>query len=181
MPETTVSFELNGRKVSVTALPFRRLLDVLREEMGLTGSKEGCGEGECGACSVLLNDELVNSCIIPVIQAEGATVLTVEAVRETAVGAAVQAAFCEHGGSQCGICTPGMVMTAWWLSRRGDRLPDGAREGGKPDLRQLMAGNLCRCTGYELILRSVEAALAAGNTDAAADHPKATRAQEPNS
>jgi aerobic carbon-monoxide dehydrogenase small subunit len=161
VPEATVSFELNGRKVSVTAPPFRRLLDVIREEMGLTGSKEGCGEGECGACSILLNDELVNSCIVPVIQAEGATVVTIEAVRESPIGAAVQAAFCEHGGSQCGICTPGMVMTAWWLSRRVDRLPDGVTDTGGPDLRQLMAGNLCRCTGYELILRSVEAGLAA--------------------
>jgi carbon-monoxide dehydrogenase small subunit len=166
MPETTIAFELNGRKVIVTAPPFRRLLDVIREEMGLTGSKEGCGEGECGACSILLNDELVNSCIVPVIQAENATVVTIEAVRESPLGVAIQAAFCEFGGSQCGICTPGMVMTAWWLARRGGRLPDGAKDGDRPDLRQLMAGNLCRCTGYELILKSVEAALAEGATAA---------------
>jgi carbon-monoxide dehydrogenase small subunit len=149
-----ITFKVNGRTVTVTTPPFRRLLDVLREDLGLTGSKEGCGEGECGACSVILNGELVNSCIIPVIQAGDATVTTVEAVQDSATGAAIQEAFCEHGGAQCGICTPGMIMTAFWLSMNRDRVPPGAT------LRDLMAGNLCRCTGYDLILKSVEAAMA---------------------
>ena len=161
MPETTIAFELNGKSVTVTAPPFRRLLDVLREEMGLTGSKEGCGEGECGACSVILDGELVNSCIVPVIQAQGTAITTIEAVRDSPLGVAIQSAFCDHGGSQCGICTPGMVMAAWWVARNRECLPEGARDGAAPDLRQLLAGNLCRCTGYELILKSVEAALAA--------------------
>ena len=169
MPEpstATISFQVNGRDVTVTAAPFRRLLDVLREDLALTGSKEGCGEGECGACSVILNGEIVNSCIVPVIQAQGISIRTVESVRETPLGAAIQKAFCEHGGAQCGICTPGMIVTALWLLENRERLPAGAfhtTEGGAPagpDLRQLMAGNLCRCTGYDLIVESVEAAIA---------------------
>jgi aerobic carbon-monoxide dehydrogenase small subunit len=168
MPESAgaISFQVNGREVTVTGPPFRRLLDVLREDLGLTGSKEGCGEGECGACSVILNGEIVNSCIVPIIQARGSSIRTVESVRETPLGAAIQKAFCEHGGAQCGICTPGMIVTALWLLENRERLPPGAfrtTEGGAPaapDLRQLMAGNLCRCTGYDLIVASVEAAIA---------------------
>jgi carbon-monoxide dehydrogenase small subunit len=165
-----LALTVNGRPVTLTSAPFRRLLDVLREDLGLTGSKEGCGEGECGACSVILNGELVNSCIIPAIQAQGASITTVESVQEVPLGSAIQRAFCEHGGAQCGICTPGMIMTAYWLSMNRDRLPPGAA------LRDLMAGNLCRCTGYDLILESVEAALAGdGSPSTAVD---ATRAAE---
>ena len=157
--DSTVCFRVNGRDVSVTTAPFRRLMDVLREDLGLTGTKEGCGEGECGACSVVLDGELVNSCIVPIIQVDGAEITTVEALSDTPVGAAVQRAFIEHGGAQCGICTPGMIVAATWAAGHRD---DGA------DLRDVLAGNLCRCTGYDLILASVEAALAAidaGNPD----------------
>ena len=149
-------FRLNGREVEIEAPPMRRLLDLIREDLALTGAKEGCGEGECGACSIVMNGALVNSCIIPAIQADGAEIVTVEAMAETAVGAAVQRAFVEHGGSQCGICTPGMIVASCWLATHRDARP------GTPaaSLRDLLAGNLCRCTGYDLILASVEAALA---------------------
>jgi carbon-monoxide dehydrogenase small subunit len=178
MPELTVRFTVNGRAVEITTPPFRRLLDLLREDLGLTGSKEGCGEGECGACSVILNGELVNSCLVPAIQVQGGQVTTIEAVETTPLGAAVARAFLRHGGAQCGICTPGMVMIAWWIAQNRDRLPAGvrvapaaspaARGSGGPaqapasggGLRDLMAGNLCRCTGYASIIESVEAALA---------------------
>ena len=151
MTDATTTFRVNGREVTVTGPPFRRLLDVLREELKLTGSKEGCGEGECGACSAIVNGELVNTCIIPVLQAEGAVVTTVEALADTPAGAAVQRAFLDHGGAQCGICTPGMIVAATWVAQN-------AATGA--DLREMLAGNLCRCTGYDLIVASVEAALA---------------------
>jgi carbon-monoxide dehydrogenase small subunit len=174
MAEMTVRFTVNGRAVEVTTPPFRRLLDLLREDLGLTGSKEGCGEGECGACSVILNGELVNSCLVPAIQVQGGEVTTVEAIESTPLGTAVARAFLVHGGAQCGICTPGLVMTAWWIALNRDRLPPGVRlkpaaspatrgAGADPPasgLRDLMAGNLCRCTGYASIIESVEAALA---------------------
>jgi carbon-monoxide dehydrogenase small subunit len=171
MSEITLSFTVNGRAVTLATPPMRRLLDLLREDLKLTGSKEGCGEGECGACSVILNGTLVNSCIVPAIQVQGAVITTVEEVQSSPLGAAVQEAFCEHGGSQCGICTPGMIVTAYWLSMNRGRWPAGERSAagggsaaasaGPPPvtLRDLMAGNLCRCTGYDLILASVEAAL----------------------
>jgi carbon-monoxide dehydrogenase small subunit len=147
--DVSTTFRVNGREVTVSGPPFRRLLDVLREELRLTGSKEGCGEGECGACSAIVNGELVNTCLVPVLQAEGADIITVEALAETPAGAAVQQAFTAHGGAQCGICTPGMVVAATWLAQHQ---PDG-------DLREMLAGNLCRCTGYDLIVASVAAAL----------------------
>jgi len=156
----TVAFRLNGREVTLETAPFRRLLDVIREDFGLTGSKEGCGEGECGACSVFLNGELVNSCIVPVIQADGADVVTVEAAADRPLGALVQKAFCDHGGAQCGICTPGMIMAATWLLENRDRLPAGGLDKGVVTVRDLLAGNLCRCTGYDLIVASVDAAIA---------------------
>ncbi len=156
--KSTVAFRLNGRDVSLETRPFRRLLDVIREDFELTGSKEGCGEGECGACSVFLNGELVNSCIIPVLQAEGAEVTTIEAAADRPLGAAVQRAFCDHGGAQCGICTPGMIMAATWVMEHRAELPAGGLDQGIT-LRDLLAGNLCRCTGYDLIVKSVEEAI----------------------
>jgi carbon-monoxide dehydrogenase small subunit len=140
--------------MEVDAHPMARLLDVLRVEFGLTGTKEGCGEGECGACSVLVNGELVNSCLTPVLQVEGATITTIEGVAG-ADGAlsAVQQAFIEQGGAQCGICTPGMIIAATSLLARH---PDPT----EAEIRAGLAGNLCRCTGYVRIFEAVRKAAA---------------------
>ena len=136
---------LNGKRLRLDAHPLKRLLDVLREDCGLTGTKEGCGEGECGACTVLVDGEPVNSCLVPVAQVDGARVTTIEGLRGRHP---LQRAFVEHGGAQCGICTPGMIMAAVAL-------------GSKPsmdDMRTGLAGNLCRCTGYSAIYRSIRKA-----------------------
>ena len=125
-----------------------RLLDVLREEVGLTGTKEGCGEGECGACTVIVDNKIVNSCLVPVAQLEGATVTTIEGVANGDALHEVQRAFVEHGGAQCGICTPGMVLAAIDLLSRN---PNPTMT----EIRQGLAGNLCRCTGYMKIFESV--------------------------
>jgi carbon-monoxide dehydrogenase small subunit len=144
-----VSFEVNGRAAEVEAYPLARLLDLLREELRLTGTKEGCGEGECGACAVILDGELVNSCLVPAAQCEGARVRTIEGVQ---LGderlAAVQESFIRYGGAQCGICTPGMVLAAVDLLERNPRPTE-------LDVRDALAGNLCRCTGYMKIFESV--------------------------
>ena len=136
---------MNGRRVQVNAHPLKRLLDVLREDCGLTGTKEGCGEGECGACTVLVDGVPVNSCLVPAAQVNGARVTTIEGLGGRHP---LQRAFVEHGGAQCGICTPGMILAAVALGRN-------------PTLDQMktgLAGNLCRCTGYSAIYRSIEAA-----------------------
>jgi aerobic carbon-monoxide dehydrogenase small subunit len=146
-----VRLTLNGTSTTLDAYPMARLLDVLRDEAGLTGVKEGCGEGECGACSVELDGELVNSCLVPVLQAEGATIRTIEGVANGEKLHAVQQAFITHGGSQCGICTPGMVLAAVNLL---DRKPDAT----EPEIREGVSGNLCRCTGYTKIFAAVMAA-----------------------
>ena len=140
-----MQFTLNGAAVDVTAHPMRRLLDVLREECGLTGTKEGCGEGECGACTVLVNGESVVSCLVPFAQAEGADVQTIEGLGGDHP---LQRAFMREVGAQCGICTPGMIMAAL-------ALPPGA---SLAMVREALAGNLCRCTGYEAIYRAVRTA-----------------------
>jgi carbon-monoxide dehydrogenase small subunit len=128
-----------------------RLLDVLREELRLTGTKEGCGEGECGACAVLLDGALVNSCLVPAVHADGASITTIEGVAQGDDLSAVQQAFLEHGGAQCGICTPGMVLAAVNLL---EKCPNPT----EADVRSGLAGNLCRCTGYMKIFESVLAA-----------------------
>ena len=149
-----VTFTLNGRRRSFSGAPFKRLIDVLREDFGLTGTKEGCGEGECGACTVLVDDRAVNSCLLPVCQVRDASVETVEGLGSPTALNVVQQAFLEHGGAQCGICTPGMLMTAWSFVRRGG--------SDSPDaIRTELAGNLCRCTGYQHIVSSVIAAVTA--------------------
>jgi aerobic carbon-monoxide dehydrogenase small subunit len=143
-----VTFTVNGESHTVAAYPMARLLDVLRDERRLTGTKEGCGEGECGACSVLLNGELVNSCLVPVVQATNASITTIEGVATGEQLHTVQQAFLECGGAQCGICTPGMVLAAVAL----------LREHPQPTLDEIrngLAGNLCRCTGYMKIFDSV--------------------------
>ena len=140
-----MKFTLNGRKVDVEAHPMKRLLDVLREECGLTGTKEGCGEGECGACTVLLDGEPVNSCLIPFAQARGARLKTIEGLKGTH---ALQETFVTEGGAQCGICTPGMILAAAALPAKATL----------DEIRTGLAGNLCRCTGYEGIYRAIRKA-----------------------
>ena len=142
-------FTLNGRSVSFEGSGARRLLDVLREDLGATGTKEGCGEGECGACSVLIDGEVVDSCLVAVGQVEGRNVVTVEGLAQPdGELSRLQQAFIEHGAAQCGICTPGMLLAAHVLLQRTRRLSaDAVREG--------LAGNLCRCTGYTKIIDAV--------------------------
>jgi len=144
-----VHFTLNGRKISVEGSGARRLLDVLREDLGATGTKEGCGEGECGACSVLIDGEVVDSCLVAVGQVEGRDVVTVEGLAlQDGKLSQLQQAFIEHGAAQCGICTPGMLLAAHVLLQQSRRLTaDDVREG--------LAGNLCRCTGYTKIIDAV--------------------------
>jgi len=151
MAPETVRFVVNDAERTVEVEPMARLLDVLREELGLTGTKEGCGEGECGACAVLIDGTLVCSCLVPVGQVAGAAVRTVEGLARDGHLAPIQQAFLEHGGAQCGICTPGMLLAAEQLL---DRFPDPTEE----DVRVALAGNLCRCTGYSRIFTSVLAA-----------------------
>jgi carbon-monoxide dehydrogenase small subunit len=143
-----ISCTINGESRVFEAYPMARLLDVLREELKLTGTKEGCGEGECGACSVLIDGALVNSCLVPALQVEGAQVKTIEGVASGEQLHRVQEAFLECGGAQCGICTPGMVIAAMSLLERNPRPTDA-------DIRAGLAGNLCRCTGYTKIFESV--------------------------
>ena len=146
---------VNGVARSFEAPPLKRLLDVLREDLGLTGTKEGCGEGECGACSVLIDGELVNSCLVAVCQVEGASVLTVEGVAARGELAPVQKCFLDRGGAQCGICTPGMIVAAHRFLITG--LP-----ATNENVREAIAGNLCRCTGYVKIVEAIQLAAAGG-------------------
>jgi aerobic carbon-monoxide dehydrogenase small subunit len=149
---TALTLRINGTARRYAGPPFMRLLDVLREDFGLTGTKEGCGEGECGACTVILDGRPVNSCLIPVCHAAGRRVETVESLGTPAALNVLQEAFLSQGGAQCGICTPGMLMTAWAYVRGG-----GADD---PEaIRRELAGNLCRCTGYQHIVNSVIAAV----------------------
>ncbi|HEX8163145.1 MAG TPA: (2Fe-2S)-binding protein [Pyrinomonadaceae bacterium] len=139
---------VNGEPRAFEAYPMARLLDVLREELKLTGTKEGCGEGECGACSVLVDGALVNSCLVPALQVEGSEIRTIEGVASGTQLHRVQEAFLACGGAQCGICTPGMVIAALSLLGRNPQPTDA-------DIRAGLAGNLCRCTGYTKIFESV--------------------------
>ena len=146
--KTKISCVLNGEPRTFQTYPMERLLDVLREQLRLTGTKEGCGEGECGACSVMIDGQIVNSCLVPVAQVEGAEIRTIEGVATGDQLHAVQQAFIECGGAQCGICTPGMVMAAVSLLEKNPQPSDA-------DIRNGLAGNLCRCTGYIKIFESV--------------------------
>jgi aerobic carbon-monoxide dehydrogenase small subunit len=155
VPAVTVACRVNGAAVELHGHPMDRLLDVLRRELRLTGTKEGCGEGECGACSILVGGELVNSCLLPLLHAEGTWIRTIEGVASGERLHAVQEAFITHGGAQCGICTPGMVLAAVSLI---ERTPEPSLE----DVRTALAGNLCRCTGYMRIFEAVLQACRAG-------------------
>jgi aerobic carbon-monoxide dehydrogenase small subunit len=151
MEHTAIRCRVNGTEVSVTAHPMTRLLDALRTDLRLTGTKEGCGEGECGACSVLLDGRLVNSCLVPLLHAEGKSITTIEGIADGEKLHAVQQAFVECGGAQCGICTPGMILAAVSLVRQQ---PNPSLE----EIRTALAGNLCRCTGYMRIFEAVRQA-----------------------
>ncbi len=144
----TFAFTVNGAPVEVEAAGSRRLLDVLREDLALTGTKEGCGEGECGACSVLVDGTVVDACLVPVSQVRGASVATVEGLAHGADLSVLQQAFLEAGGAQCGICTPGMLMAAEAFLASGAEATD-------ENIREAIAGNLCRCTGYTKIIDAI--------------------------
>jgi len=148
VPKVQVTLTVNGERQSVLVHPMARLLDVIRQELELTGTKEGCGEGECGACSVLLDGDLVNSCLVPVLQADGAELVTIEGISRNKRWQGLQQSFVQRGGAQCGICTPGMILAAVNLLQR---IPNPL----ETDIRQALAGNLCRCTGYVRILDAV--------------------------
>jgi len=164
--DSTASIEVhcrvNGESVTLSGHPMSRLLDALRTSLRLTGTKEGCGEGECGACGVTIDGRLVNSCLVPLLHAEGTSIGTIEGVATDDQLDAVQQAFIEHGGAQCGICTPGMVLAARALL---DRIPDPTLD----DVRHALAGNLCRCTGYMRIFEAVLAAVK--RSDASSTRP----------
>jgi aerobic carbon-monoxide dehydrogenase small subunit len=153
-------FFVNGEPVEVEVPGMRRLLDVLREDLALTGTKEGCGEGECGACSVLLDGAVVDACLVPICQVDGTSIRTVEGLGTQEQLNDLQAAFLETGGAQCGICTPGMLMAGEAFLATGDPATDDA-------IREAIAGNLCRCTGYTKIVEAI--AQAADRRRATAD------------
>ena len=155
----TYRFTVNGDDVTLAVPGMRRLLDALREDLGLTGTKEGCGEGECGACSVLVDGAVVDACLVPICQVDGASVLTVEGLAGHGALGVLQAAFLETGGAQCGICTPGMLLA-------GEAFLASGREPSEQNIREAIAGNLCRCTGYTKIIEAI--ALAAERRSAVA-------------
>jgi carbon-monoxide dehydrogenase small subunit len=159
-----LTLTINGSERSADVPGLARLLDVLRETFGLTGTKEGCGEGECGACSVVLDGELVNSCLVAASQAQGSTVLTIEGIAaQSRLGeklAQVQRCFVEKGGAQCGICTPGMIVAAQCFLETERQATDAV-------VREALAGNLCRCTGYQKIVEAVQLAAAARSKEVA--------------
>lgn len=150
-----VTFTLNGKKIIYQGDPLRRLLDVIREDLTLTGTKEGCSEGECGACSVLKDGHLVTSCIIPVGSCNGSEILTIEGIRDTEKGKCIIDAFAEGGAVQCGFCIPGMVMAAYYLLENNPN-------PSEMDIRMGISGNICRCTGYDLIVESIHLAAVKG-------------------
>ena len=147
-----IELNVNGKRRVYRGADFKRLLDVVREDFGLTGTKEGCGEGECGACTVLVDGQPVNSCLVPICQVEKCSVETIESVGTPTSLHPLQESFLREGGAQCGICTPGMVMTAYAHIKSG---------GGtsQASIREALAGNLCRCTGYQHIVRAVAKAV----------------------
>jgi len=150
-----ISFTVNGKPETVHAHPMARLLDVLRFDLALTGTKEGCGEGECGSCSILLDGALINSCLVPVLQAHGANIITIEGLAQDARAQLLQQSFLDCGGAQCGICTPGMILAAHHLLNKKSRPT-------LDEIREALSGNLCRCTGYVQIFEAVAEAASRG-------------------
>lgn len=151
MHNITLSFRLNGTDYTVETSAEKRMLDVLRNDLGLTGTKEGCGVGECGACTVVLNGEAVTSCLVLAGQMQGADIMTIEGMSETQIGSILQDCFVEGDAIQCGFCTPGFIMSAYALLLKN---PQPTRE----EIREAVAGNLCRCTGYKPIVNAIEQA-----------------------
>ena len=151
MHNITLSFRLNGTDYTVETSAEKRMLDVLRNDLGLTGTKEGCGVGECGACTVVLNGEAVTSCLVLSGQMQGADIMTIEGMSETQIGSILQDCFVEGDAIQCGFCTPGFIMSAYALLLKN---PHPTRE----EIREAVAGNLCRCTGYKPIVNAIEQA-----------------------
>ena len=152
-----VTLELNGEPRLIEAEPWKRLLDVLREDLRLTGTKEGCGEGECGACTVMLDGEAVNSCLVAIGQCDHRAVTTVEGLARRDVLHAVQRALVACGGAQCGICTPGIAVCAAYVIDHG-LIANTGELAARAKIRELLAGNICRCTGYQLIVDAIVAA-----------------------
>ena len=150
-----ISFVLNNKKVKVDVNPTTRLLDVIRDNFSLKGTKEGCGEGECGACTVLVNNEPYNSCLTPIINVLDKEVITIEGFRETKAYKEIADAFSEMGGSQCGFCTPGMILATYAVLRVN---PNPTEE----EIRDALSGNLCRCTGYQAIVNAVKLVVSKG-------------------
>ena len=148
-PKTEIKLTVNGKQMTAHTHPMARLLDVLRHDFGLTGAKEGCGEGECGSCSVLMDGLLVNSCLVPVLQAAGSSVLTIEGLASDKQMQSLQQAFLDCGGAQCGICTPGMLLAAHHLLAKQS-------QPSSNEINEGLSGNLCRCTGYRQIVEAVE-------------------------
>ena len=150
-----IGFTLNGKDVSLLVDPLKRLIDILRDDFSMISVKEGCGEGECGACSILVDGEIVNSCLIPVGTVAGSSVETVEGIRDSESGKRIIQAFAVEGAVQCGYCTPGMMVGAEWILRK-------YKNPTAEEIRIALSGNLCRCTGYDMIINAVEAAVKGG-------------------
>jgi len=151
MKSRTIQFMLNDQPIVIEVKPWRTLLEMIREDLNLTGTKEGCGHGECGSCTVMMGGKTVNSCLVPALEADGQEILTIEGLSESGNLHPIQEAFVENSGMQCGFCTPGMIISAKALL---DRNPDPSEEG----IREAIAGNFCRCTGYTKIVESIGAA-----------------------
>ena len=151
MKSRTIQFMLNGQPIAIEVKPWRTLLEMIREDLNLTGTKEGCGHGECGSCTVMMGGKTVNSCLVPALEADGQAILTIEGLSEAGNLHPIQEAFVENSGMQCGFCTPGMIISAKALL---DRNPDPSEE----EIREAIAGNFCRCTGYTKIVESIGAA-----------------------
>jgi aerobic-type carbon monoxide dehydrogenase small subunit (CoxS/CutS family) len=151
MKSRTIQFMLNDQPIAIEVKPWRTLLELIREDLNLTGTKEGCGHGECGSCTVMMGGKTVNSCLVPALEADGQEILTIEGLSEAGNLHPIQEAFVENSGMQCGFCTPGMIISAKALL---DRNPDPSEE----EIREALAGNFCRCTGYTKIVESIGAA-----------------------
>ena len=152
MTTKEITFTINGQVQTLTIQPWRTLLEVIREDLQLTGTKEGCGQGECGSCTVIMGGKTVNSCLVPAVEADGREIITIEGLSNGDELHPIQEAFVEHSGMQCGFCTPGMILSA-------KSLVDRNSAPSEEEIREGIAGNFCRCTGYTNIIESIDAAI----------------------